>query len=311
MIYTVTLNPALDKTLQVPQFTVDGVNRVKALQLDPGGKGINVSKVLHALGQPSLALGFLGGETGSGIARRLTAMGIQHAFVPIAGETRTNLKIVDPQNGTYTDINEPGPTVTEGELANLEESLFAQLQPGDRVVLAGGAPAGVPGNLPSRWGVRCKQAGALLYADLEGALLADVLAAGPQLVKPNEAELCQLAGKTISTVEGFAAAAQTLHRQGCAQVVVSLGARGALFAGQEDTYYAPGLAVAVQSTVGAGDAMVAALCDGAQRQLPFCEQARWAMAVSAAKVMQPGSAPPTMQQAQALLPNVVLEKVDL
>ncbi len=309
MIYTVTLNPALDKTLQVSQFAVDRVNRVKALQLDPGGKGINVSKVLHALGQPSMALGFLGGETGDSIARRLAAMGIQYDFVRINGETRTNLKIVDPQSGTYTDINEPGPVVTAGELAKLEESLFARLQPGDRVVLAGRAPAGVPGNLPSRWGARCKQAGTLLYADLEGALLADVLAAGPQLVKPNEVELCQLAGKTISTVEGFAAAAQTLQRQGCAQVVVSLGARGALFVAQEGTYYAPGLAVAVQSTVGAGDAMVAALCDGAQRRLPFCEQARWAMAVSAAKVMQPGSAPPTMQQAKALLPQVKLQQI--
>ena len=311
MIYTVTLNPALDKTLQVPQFAVDGVNRVKALQLDPGGKGINVSKVLHQLGQPNLAMGFLGGETGDSIARRLTALGIQHDFVRISGETRTNLKIVDPQAGTYTDINEPGPTVKEGELAALEENLFARLQPGDRVVLAGGAPAGVPGNLPSRWGVRCKQAGALLYADLEGPLLADVLAAGPQMVKPNEAELCSLVGKTLSTIDAFAAAAKALHRQGCAQVVVSLGARGALFASQEGAYYAPGLAVAVQSTVGAGDAMMAAFCDGAQRQLPFCEQARWAMTVSAAKVMQPGSAPPTMQQAKALLANVVLQKIDL
>ncbi len=310
MIYTVTLNPALDKTLQVPQFTVDRVNRVKALQLDPGGKGINVSKVLHALGQPSVALGFLGGETGSSIAQRLAAMGIQQGFVRISGETRSNLKIVDPQSGTYTDINEPGPTVKKGELAKLEENLFARLRPGDRVVLAGGAPVGVQGNLPSRWGMRCKQAGALLYADLEGVLLADVLAASPQMVKPNEAELCRLVGKTLSTIDDFAAMAQTLQRQGCAQVVVSLGARGALFVAQGGVYYAPGLAVAVQSTVGAGDAMVAALCDGAQRQLPFCEQARWAMAVSAAKVMQPGSAPPTMQQAQALLPNVVLQKIE-
>ena len=310
MIYTVTLNPALDKTVQVPQFAIDRVNRVKALQLDPGGKGINVSKVLHVLGQPSVALGFLGGETGSSIARRLAAMGIQHDFVRISGETRTNLKVVDPQSGTYTDINEPGPTVKRGELAKLEENLFARLRPGDRVVLAGGAPVGVQGNLPSRWGMRCKQAGALLYADLEGVLLADVLAAGPQMVKPNEAELCRLVGKTLSTIDDFAAMAQTLQRQGCAQVVVSLGARGALFVAQGGVYYAPGLAVAVQSTVGAGDAMVAALCDGAQRQLPFCEQARWAMAVSAAKVMQPGSAPPTMQQAQALLPNVVLQKIE-
>ena len=309
MIYTVTLNPALDKTVQVPQFAIDRVNRVKALQLDPGGKGINVSKVLHELRQPNMALGFLGGETGDSIARRLAAMGIQYDFVSISGETRTNLKIVDPQSGTYTDINEPGPTVEKGELAKLEENLFARLQPGDRVVLAGGAPAGVPGNLPSRWGAWCKQAGALLYADLEGALLADVLAASPQMVKPNEAELCRLVGKTLSTIDDFAAAAQTLQRQGCAQVVVSLGARGALFLAQEGTYYAPGLAVAVQSTVGAGDAMMAALCDGAQRQLPFCEQARWAMAVSAAKVMQPGSAPPTAAQAKALLPQVKLQQI--
>ena len=110
MIHTITLNPALDKTVEVPGFFIDKVNRVTAIQVYAGGKGINVSKVLYKLGQPNVAQGLLGGEAGAATVRQMTSMGILHDFVRISGETRTNLKVVDPQNKTYTDFNVPGPT---------------------------------------------------------------------------------------------------------------------------------------------------------------------------------------------------------
>ena len=107
MIYTVTLNPALDKTVQIPNFALGSVNRITALRTDPGGKGINVSKVIRALGGESIALGILGGSTGRTIADALEEMGLRCDFLFAPGQTRTNLKVVDPVGHTNTDINEP------------------------------------------------------------------------------------------------------------------------------------------------------------------------------------------------------------
>ncbi|MBR1607483.1 MAG: 1-phosphofructokinase, partial [Clostridia bacterium] len=142
MIITVTLTPALDKTVVLPSFRVDQVNRIESLRLDPGGKGINVSKVLDALGTRSLATGILGGGTGRYIEKSLKDMGIACDFVWVEQETRTNLKVVDPVEHTNTDINEPGAPVSPQTLEAVFEKVKAAAGPGDIVVLAGKAPAG-------------------------------------------------------------------------------------------------------------------------------------------------------------------------
>ena len=115
MIYTVTLNPALDKTVEIPNFTLGNVNRITSLRTDPGGMGINVSKVIAKLGGSSMALGILGGNTGRAIADGLNQLGLNCSFLSAEGETRTNLKVIDPVNHTNTDINEPGFEITEAE----------------------------------------------------------------------------------------------------------------------------------------------------------------------------------------------------
>ena len=124
MIYTVTLNPALDKTVEIPSLTVDGVNRITTMRTDPGGKGINVSKVIQKLGGKSMAAGILGGDTGRAIQSSLEAMELNTWFQFVEGETRTNMKIIDPVNHTNTDINEPGVTVSEKILDSLLKELL-------------------------------------------------------------------------------------------------------------------------------------------------------------------------------------------
>ena len=144
MIYTVTLNPALDKTAEIENFRPDSVNRIRALRTDPGGKGVNVSKVIAKLGGTSVAAAILGGGSGRLIADALAQLGIAGMFRFVPGETRTNLKIIDPVQHTHTDINEPGIPADAGVLAGLLEELTGRLAPGDLVVLSGSLPAGAP-----------------------------------------------------------------------------------------------------------------------------------------------------------------------
>jgi len=129
MIYTVTLNPALDKTVEIPSFTTDGVNRITSIRTDPGGKGINVSKVVAALGSTSRALGILGGSTGQMISEALSGLNMTCDFLPVEGNTRINLKVVDPIAHTSTEINEPGVPVDPATLQSLLDHLLKLLLP--------------------------------------------------------------------------------------------------------------------------------------------------------------------------------------
>ena len=127
MIKTVTLNAAVDKTVEVQDFRLGAVNRISKLQLDAGGKGINVAKVIKALNGESIALGVLAGRNGEFIQAEIECRGIAHDFLFVRGETRTNLKVVDSLNSTFTDINEPGTMISEDELKQLEEKIFKDL----------------------------------------------------------------------------------------------------------------------------------------------------------------------------------------
>ena len=199
MIYTVTLNPALDKTVQIPSFRLGEVNRISAMRTDPGGKGINVSKVLRELGEPSVAAAILGGAAGQKIESALRALGIEGMYLFTGHETRTNLKIVDPTLHTNTDVNEPGAPADEAVLSKLLTQLTGRLRPGDLVVLSGKAPAGAPDTLYRDWILACRAAGAAVYLDAEGELLRQGVTAGPALIKPNQAELSGVMGRPLTT----------------------------------------------------------------------------------------------------------------
>src|SRR6056297_811730 len=143
MIKTLTLNPALDKTIIVESFQLNQLNRIKKVHKDAGGKGINVSKMLMQLGQQSTAAGFLGGAAGDYIKSEVEKLGIKTDFSETAEETRTNTKMVDPINNTFTDLNESGAQITESNIEELKKELFADLKKDDILVLAGSIPAGV------------------------------------------------------------------------------------------------------------------------------------------------------------------------
>ncbi len=304
MIYTVTLNPALDKTVEIPRFALDCVNRITAMRTDPGGKGINVSKVIAKLGGQSTVLALLGGSTGHKIADALAEMGLNCRMTFVAGETRTNLKVVDPVNHTNTDINEPGIEVTEEILDTMLDELISMLKPGDIVAISGSLPKGAPKDTYFRWVRSCRQAGAKVFLDVDGALLAEGLKAAPYLVKPNNEELSRLVGSPLETLAELIAAARDLLRLGVEKVVVSMGSHGALYVTADTVILAEGLKVPVGSTVGAGDSVVAALAYAEERGMSLIEAVRLSTATGAANVMCSGSQAAEYEAIESLIGKV-------
>lgn len=310
MIYTVTLNPAMDKTVEIPSLTVDSVNRITAMRTDPGGKGINVSKVIHKLGGTSTAVGILGGSTGRAIQQALRELGLQTAFQFVEGETRTNLKVIDPVNHTNTDINEPGVTLSEEILNGLLEELLTKLCAGDLVVLSGSLPKGSPRDTYAVWVKACRQAGAKVILDADGELLREGLAASPYMVKPNNHELSGLLGRTLETPEELEAAARELMKKYAVEkVVVSMGGDGALYVTERETIYAEGLKVPVGSTVGAGDSVVASLAVAEEAGMRLEETVRLSMATGAANVMCSGTQAAEYSVIEKLIPRVVFHRI--
>ncbi len=304
MIYTVTLNPALDKTVEIPGMALDTVNRITAMRTDPGGKGINVSKVIAKLGGESRAVGILGGESGRMLEKLLEGEPFTTQFHFVEGQTRTNLKIIDREGHTNTDINEPGLTVSAADLDALLHELLGEIQPGDIVVLAGSLPKGAPQDTCRTWTAACRKAGARVFLDADGALLTEGIKAAPYLVKPNDDELSRLAGRKLETIEELTAEGEKLLEQGIERVVISLGSRGALYLRKGSTIYAEGLKVPVGSTVGAGDSVVAALAFAEAQGLSEEEAVRLSTATGAANVMCSGTQAAERAVIEELLPKV-------
>lgn len=307
MIYTVTLNPAIDKTVVIKNFNPGAVNRVKSVREDPGGKGINVSKCLKNLGVESTAAMILAGDTG----RRLKTM-VENLQIPVLavwaeGENRTNLKIIDPERMENTDINEPGPAVNGKLLEELKLAIGSLIRPEDIVILSGSLPAGVDRSLYGAWTAYFRGLGACVYLDADGEPMHKGLAAVPYMIKPNDGELAALLGKNL-TVKEMLQEGKRLHDTGIAEIVISLGGDGALFVNADGVFRAEGLKVEVKSTVGAGDSMVAAMAFGQARKLEREKMLRLAIAMGAASVMQSGTQSPEADLVWELAEQVKIKK---
>ena len=289
MVLTVTLNPAIDKTVVIPDFTAGRVNRIAQMRQDPGGKGINVAKAVKALGGSSLALGILGGSTGEYIKKCLDRMRIANDFVFVREQTRTNIKIIDPERKTNTDINEPGEPASDETLQEVFNKIESHVSAGDTVVLAGKAPQGADDGIFAQWISLLHRMGVAAYLDADGASLSAGVKAFPDLIKPNEEEFARLSGRSFGSREDIAFEARRYVAGGIGKVVVSLGEKGALFVTADRTAYAYGLDVPVRSTVGAGDTMMAVLALGNDMGYSWEETIRLSVAAGAASVMCEGT----------------------
>jgi 1-phosphofructokinase len=310
MIATVTLNPAIDKSVTVRGFEIGKTNRGEVDRVDAGGKGINVAKALKRLGSRVCALGLMAGSNGRFILDALNAEGIPADFVNVPGETRVNLKIHDAEKGTETELNEPGFRVTEEHLEELRRKIEAHAPHCQVMVFSGSLPPDAPPTIFADLIRIAKARGAKCFLDTAGPGLKLGLAARPFLIKPNRAEVEDLLTTTLRTRHELVDAARTLIKMGSEQVMISLGVEGAIGVAGKEAFFARPPAVKVRSSVGAGDTMVAAMAHAAVEGLPFRQAFRLAVAASAATVAMEGSKVADLAAVQELIPLVMLEDAD-
>lgn len=309
MIVTVTMNPAIDKTVDIESLERGGLNRIQHVELDAGGKGINVSKTIHALGGKSVATGFIAGNSGNIIRGVLDQWQIANDFIEVSGETRTNTKVFE-KSGELTELNEPGPTVEEKDIKALLDKLEGYAGQDTLFVLAGSVPQGVPKDIYCKITELVHQKGAKVLLDADGELFTKALKAVPDIIKPNRVELEQYAGMDyIASEQELLSAAEKLMEKGIGTVAVSMGKSGAMFLMKDCKVKCPGLKVKAHSTVGAGDAMVAALSYSWSEGKSAEDTVKMCMAVSAGAVTTIGTKPPSMDVVSSLLEQVVLEEV--
>jgi 1-phosphofructokinase len=308
-IITITLNPAIDKTVELDNLKTGEVNRLSSVRLDAGGKGINVSKVVKSLGGESKALGFLAGKNGEYIKGYLNSLEIENNFVFVNGETRTNMKIIDRVKNENTDINEPGNPISVEDLIELDERIFSEAKKDSIIVFSGSIPAGIPKNIYCTWIKKAKELGAKTILDADGELLREGVQAGPYLVKPNIHELEKFCNAKLENIEDIINAAKRFFEYGTQKIVVSLGGDGGLFIDKDNIIHAKGLKVPVGSTVGAGDSMVAALAVAMEREYSLEETVILSTATSAANVMTSGTQPAELKDVLELSKQVKFENI--
>jgi 1-phosphofructokinase len=310
MIVTFTLNPAIDRSLAAPRFEIGKTNRGEVRRTDAGGKGINVAKAVKQFETKVCALGFVAGSNGHFILEALAASGIPADFINVPGETRVNLKIHDPVYKTETELNEPGFQVLPEHLEAMKQKIREYAPRCDVMVFSGSLP---PGASPATFAeliTIARASGAKCMLDTAGLALRYGLEAKPFLLKPNRAEIEELLQVPLRTRSELAEAARKLLAMGAEEAVISLGAEGAIAATRQDLLSARPPAVALRSSVGAGDAMVAALAYGEVKHLPFRESFRLGIAASAAAVTMEGSKVADLALVQSLLPQVRIEDLE-
>lgn len=260
MIYTVTFNPALDYVVRLPAFEPGAVNRTESEDIQLGGKGINVSCVLGQLGFKSVALGFVAGFTGEAVEAGLARRGVSADFIRLPeGLTRINVKI---KASVETEINGRGPAIPAGALEELFRKL-ERLAAGDVLVLAGSIPASLPSDIYQRILARLAPKGVLCAVDATGELLVKVLPYRPFLIKPNNHELGEIFGRTLSTDEEIVECARLLQQKGARNVLVSMAGDGALLLDEGgNVHRLEAFKGKVKNSVGAGDSMVAGFVAG-------------------------------------------------
>ncbi len=304
MIITVTMNPAVDKTVEIDHFEYGGLNRLKNVISDGGGKGINVSKTISALGGSTVATGFVGGGSGQLILDTLKDYGIQADFVKVSGATRTNMKVMD-NTGTVTELNEPGPVISEAELQELVDKIAGYAKEGNFFVLAGSIPNGVPKDIYKTLTELIHEKGGKVFLDADGELFVKALGAAPNYIKPNRVELEEYYKVDYRlSMEELVVYGRKMLANGMDLVAISLGQMGAMFLTENEAIRCPGLSIEAHSTVGAGDAMVAALTYGLDAGLDLEACIRLAIATSAGAVTTKGTKPPTRELVDELQKQV-------
>lgn len=302
MIYTVTFSPSIDYIPFVENFKVNELNRANEVRYYPGGKGINISRVLTRLKVETTALGFLGGFTGAYIQQFLHEEQVATDFIEIEETTRINVKIKSTRE---TELNGPSPLLTDEHISQLMTTIQRQLKKNDWVIVSGTIPAAVSDTFFKDLHKVCLQVGAKWILDTSGPRLKSLLQYEPFLVKPNEEELSELVGQKIESKDEVRHFAKQLVEKGIATVVVSLGEAGAVCVTKDSTMIAQAPKGEVVNTVGAGDSLVAGMVSQLARNTSMEVAFKYGVAAGSATAFQEDLC--TAEQLNQLLSNVVIQ----
>ena len=305
MIYTITLNPALDRNIWIKKVRYDDSNRIQKEERYAAGKGIDVSRVLTAFGIRNKALGFVGGFDGEEMEGRLINEGISCNFTKISGETRTNIIIYDTQKKSQTIFSARGPEILPYELMRMIQ-LVEKLENPEIVIISGSLPPGVNPEIYYKIMEIAKNMGSKIVLDTDGEALKKGIQIAPDIIKPNVHELSRLSGQDLRNIQQIISTAQTFCDQGTRTVLVSMGARGILLVSKKERYLAVPPQVKVVNTIGAGDSAIAGFVFGMVSGKTPQEALACAVAAGTATTLRPGPALCTKDDFLELVPQVKL-----
>ena len=309
MITSVSLNPSIDRTVVVDNFTIGGLNRVCSQTDVAAGKGVNVALAVSALGEESECIGYMYNEGSKLYAQRLQAGNVRSDFVWCEGAVRVNVKVFDRVKGEITEINSSGMPVNEAQLEEMIELVRRHAKASDYMILSGSMPGGCPVDFYRTLAEVSEKEGCRVLLDADGERLKAGLQAKPFLIKPNRYELELFTGKVLDSREKLLAAAMDCIARGAGVVAVSMGGEGALVTDGKSAYHTPGLKVEVKSTVAAGDSMIAGLAVGFKRGLPLDEAFRLGVAAATARCMTPPDEIITAATCSMLAEKLTVERI--
>jgi 1-phosphofructokinase/tagatose 6-phosphate kinase len=313
MIITVTLNPALDKTLEVPNFTPGRRHRTVDQVTMPGGKGVNVARAIKRLGQPVIATGLAGGATGTRIVEALNGEAILNSFVRIREESRTNTAALDPTTGLQTEINERGPAVSPQELELFREKLMYLAKGASMCVFAGSLPRGVEPDLYAALIREVKKLGVTTVLDTEGEPLRLAIRADPDLVSPNELEAEELVGQEFNDVEDRAQAVIEMTRLGARESIMTVadGCYAHVFDDGPALFRVSVEEQEARSRIGSGDAFLAGYVAARYAGRPPVDCLRYGVACGAESIQHFGAGVIEPPKVDRLLNEVEAERLEI
>lgn len=287
MITSVSLNPSIDRTLTVDNFTAGGLNRVLGQTDVAAGKGVNVALAAAVLGADSECIGFMYREGGSLFEKRLHEGGVHSDFMWCEGAVRVNVKVFDRSRGEITELNSSGTPVTEDQLAEMTRLVQDHARRADTMILSGSLPPACPVDYYRILAEVAGAEGCRVILDADGERLRAGMKAKPFLIKPNRYELELLTGRKLDSIDLLLEAAQDCIREGVGAVAVSMGGEGALITDGRNAFRIPGMKVDVKSTVAAGDSMIAGMAVGLGKGYALEEAFRLGVAAATTRCMTP------------------------
>ena len=309
MIVTLTINPAIDRTISVDRLAFEDSGRINSCRESAGGRGLNASCVIHSFGEETHAVLTSGGATGKRLEEYLSSSGFRYSAVPIEQEIRTNLTITD-RHGLTVKLNEAGPKLTRVEAARVERVVRELLKKASWLMVCGSIAPGVSATLYARLIAMARERKVKTLLDASGEELRQGIEAGPTVVTPNRQEAEELLGRTLLTSTHQLEAAARIRSMGAESVVLSLGSRGAIGAFRDGLYEALPPRVDALCPMGAGDALAAGFVWAMRRKSKTIDALRWSVAAGTASAQLPGMAFATFAQTEAIYQQVEVRRVE-